>query len=307
MAGRCWPGYVLSVAAVLLWRRYSEPAADFEAGPAVVIENLVVHLIYYPAIVEVVVFLRNTERRLERMVDARTVELRAEIDQRQQAQVALRKLGAELSDAEDGERRRIAYDIHDALSQMLGVVKLNLETAVAESPLDSRQHERLADLVQIVGDLIRQTRDLTFDLHPSMLDDLGLVPTLKGFANDFHRRTMADVTINEVGERKNIPSSLASYLFRATKELMNNAVKHGNAKEIVVAVHWIDGCMRVVVDDDGSGFDPAAPTRVNGHRGLGLAGIDERLNSLGGKLLLESQPGQGTRVVLETPLSAQYS
>ena len=155
----------------------------------------------------------------------------------------------------------------------------------------------------MVDDLIRQTREMTFDLHPSMLDHFGLVPTLQRFAEDFQRRTLSEVTISEMGERVVLQSTLASYLFRAIKEVVNNAVKHGNAKEIIVAIHWDPLQMRTVIDDDGKGFDPVQALAPQVRRGLGLAGMDERLTSLGGKLGVESQPGNGARVILEVPVN----
>jgi signal transduction histidine kinase len=317
--GGRWPGYFLVAIAIVLWQHFSEPASDYDGKVSIiswgahtyleyhpyVLWNVSVHLIYNPMVVEVVLYLKNTERRLERTVESRTAELRQQIAERERAEASLHKLATQLSEAEDVERRRIAYDIHDYLSQMLGVLKLNLETAIIESPIDSRQHERLADTISVVDNLIRQTRELMFDLHPAMLDDLGLVPTLQGFADEFHRRTMADVTVSETGDRKPISTPLASYLFRAIKELVNNSVKHGNAAEVIVAVHWIDGCVRVVVDDDGCGFDPTAKLAPHVRRGLGLASIGERMASLGGKLHLDSQPGQGARAILETPLSVK--
>ncbi len=185
--------------------------------------------------------------------------------ERRRAEASLRSLAAQLSAAEDAERRRVAHDIHDAVSQMLGVVKLNLQTAVAETPDGCRPNERVADVIGVVDDLIRQTRDLTFDLHPAMLDDFGLVPTLAEFAGQFGRRTSTDVTVTEVGGRPDPPPppAVASYLFRATKEVISNAVRHGRAREMVVTVHWPAGGagprpVRVVVDDDGGGFDPAS-------------------------------------------------
>jgi signal transduction histidine kinase len=298
------PAYLLTILAISLWYRFSLPAADHLQPLDVRMWNIFIRLIYYPAVAETAIYLRNTERRLNRLVERRTSELRLEIVERERAQAGLRKLGVQLSEAEDAERRRIAYDIHDALSQMLGVVKLNLETAVAESPIDSRQYHRLSDVVNVINDLIRQTREMTFDLHPSMLEDLGLVPTLKGFADEFRRRTMTDVSVSEAGEPQKLPTSLASYLFRSVKELVSNAVRHGNAKEIVITAHWLDGCLRIVVDDDGKGFEPDTALAPNVRRGLGLAGIDERLSSLGGKLRVESQPGQGARVILETPVAS---
>ena len=105
--------------------------------------------------------------------------------------------------------------------------------------------------------------------------------------------------MTEVGPRPDPPPPLplSSYLFRATKEVISNAVRHGNTREVVVAVHWPDGGagrpMRVVVDDDGGGFDPAVAMAPHARRGLGLAGIAERLAGLGGRLRLESQLGRG--------------
>jgi two-component system sensor histidine kinase DegS len=147
---------------------------------------------------------------------------------------------------------------------------------------------------------------MTFDLHPSMLDHFGLIPTLQRFAQDYSKRTHAEVTVSESGDRTELPASLASYLFRAIKELVNNAVKHGNAKEIIIAIHWDPGHMRTVVDDDGSGFDPVKATEPRARRGLGLAGIDERLTSFGGRLRIESQEGSGARIILEVPVDRQH-
>lgn len=303
-AGR-WPGYFISLIATAFWMQYSEPLSDYTAGVPVLLWNLFVHLVYYPAVVEVLLKLRNMERRLEELVNARTAELRAEITERQRVEMSLRKLAIQLSEAEDGERRRIAYDLHDALSQMLSVVKLNLDMIISESGVNGRHYGRLSEIVKMVNELIHQTRDLTFNLHPTMLDDLGLVPTLKGFADEFHRRTMATLVVNELGDHRNLPSPLASYLFRAIKELVNNAVKHGKAREIIVTIHWLESEMRIVVDDDGGGFDTEQAMVPGVRRGLGLAGIDERLTSLGGRLRLESESGQGARAILEVPLTPQ--
>ncbi len=309
--GGRWPGYLTAVTAAVVWVCIPrDPRLQSSSGFALVVGSLVPRLVIYPAVVELLTLLQEAERRLRRAVAARTAELEREVAERRRAEAALRSLAAQLSAAEDAERRRVAHDIHDALSQMLGVVKLNLQTAVAETPAGCRPSDRVVDVISVVNDLIRQTRDLTFDLHPSMLDDFGLVPTLAEFAGQFGRRTNTDVTVTEVGGRPHPPPPLAvaSYLFRATKEVISNAVRHGRAREMVVAVHWpAVGAgprpVRVVVDDDGGGFDPALALAPHARRGLGLAGIAERLAGLGGRLRLESQPGRGARVILEVPLA----
>ena len=303
--GGRWPGYVLLVAANTAWFFCGRPSTDI--GIAVNVTNMSIRVAFHLMVIELLGKIRDFGRDLERSVLERTAQLRSEVVERQRAEVALRKLAGQLSAAEDVERRRIAYDIHDALSQMLGLAKMNLETVVAETPTDSRQFDRLADVVKVMNDLIRQTRAMTFDLHPSMLDHFGLVPTLERFAEDFRERTMADVSITESGNRLKLPSTLASYMFRAVKEVANNAIKHGNAKEIIIAIHWEENQIRCVIDDDGSGFDPQKALAPQIRRGLGLAGMDERLSSLGGSLRVESQPGNGARVILEVPISDMLS
>jgi signal transduction histidine kinase len=302
-------GHLVNLASGLVWWETGLLMGPLEprltGTPSYDVLNFVIRFVFYGLLVEMLVFLRGVGRQLEESVGERTAELRLEIADRLAAQESLRKLAAQLSAAEDVERRKLAYDIHDALSQMLGLVKMNLETVVAETAIDSKQFDRLSDVVKTVDDLIRQTREMTFDLHPSMLDHFGLIPTLQKFAQDFSRRTHAEVSVTESGNRQTLPSELASYLFRATKELVNNAVKHGNAREIILSMHWDQPLLRIVVDDDGQGFDPQRAFQPQHRRGLGLAGIDERMTSFGGKLSIESQPGNGTRIILEAPSTGQ--
>jgi two-component system sensor histidine kinase DegS len=156
----------------------------------------------------------------------------------------------------------------------------------------------------LVNELIQRSRTLTFELHPAMLDDLGLAPTLRRYAQEFSRHARIEVTVSEVGPPRKLPTAVASYLFRAIKELLHNAAKHGRANEIVASLHWEPQLLRAVIDDDGAGFDPGSVLAPGGARGLGLAGIRERLIALGGSLRLESGAGQGTRAVLELPLTA---
>lgn len=300
--GGRWPGYGIGLGVIIAWWLIGKGDVGLPAYRPAQWFNLLLRVVYYPFVIELIVTRRGMQRRLEKLVDIRTAELREQVAVRQRAEESLHKLAAQLSAAEDAQRRQLAYDIHDSLSQMLGVVKMNLEAGLAEATAGTHHHARLRELVGICNDLIQRTREFTFDLHPPLLDDLGLVPALRGFAEEMHRRSKTEFTITESGDRRNIPLPLASYLFRAAKELAHNALKHGKAAEVIIAVHWLDDRLRLVVDDDGSGFDPTA--NAQGRRGLGLAGIRERMATLGGQLRLDSQPGQGARVVLETPLPA---
>ena len=153
----------------------------------------------------------------------------------------------------------------------------------------------------MVNELIDRSRTLTFDLHPAMLDHLGLVPTLRQYAEQFARRANLEVTISDDGAVQPLAPPLANYLFRSVKELLSNAARHGKARQIVVSVYWAVSSLRIIIDDDGDGFDSSALFASQTGKGLGLVGIRERLLSLGGKLWLESTVGQGTRVGLELP------
>jgi signal transduction histidine kinase len=296
-----WAGSLMALAsaAVSLWvdiagaRPYSHPLYAFL--------NAAITLIFFHVVVALLSAWKGFGARLTRMVEQRTAELRQQIAHREQAADRIKKLAAELSQAEASERRRIAYDVHDSLGQMLTLLKLNLETLAATAQPQPNFSSRLTDTLKIVEELIEQTRALTFDLHPAMLDDLGLAQTLRWYATQFEGRANVEVTVSEHGQRRQLPQTVSSYLFRAVKELLNNAVKHGRAREIVMGLHWEGTMLRLVVDDDGAGFQPAE-TLPASHRGLGLAGIRERLASFGGAVRLETGDGQGTRVILEAPL-----
>jgi len=244
--------------------------------------------------------------RIENLVNERTVSLQAELLQRQRAEEAIHNLASQLSVAEDAERRKLAHDIHDTLGQTLTVIKMNLE-AVAEAGHDQSQVKRIRDSLGLVENLIQQTRTLTFELYPAMLDHLGLVPTIRRYSEQFQTQTGVQLTVSELGEPRTLSNQAANYLFRSIKELINNATKHGKAQEVLITVHWRPDAFSIVVDDDGCGFDPVAALSPKAHPGLGLAGIQERLRSLGGELCVESAPGEGARIILELKLDRNHA
>jgi PAS domain S-box-containing protein len=237
---------------------------------------------------------------------AARVETANLLQETQKRERELRALASELSSTEDRERRKLALSIHDSLGQMLSVVKLKLLALCREADGKLPVAHDLADLLQLVDQLIQQTRSLTFDLYPAMLDDLGLVPTLKWYRSQFGDQTGIKVEIAEFGQAVVLPTPVVTYLFRAVKELLHNIAKHACAKEVVLSVYWQGQRVRVVVVDDGCGVDMSrhndgAPPSG----GLGLVGIRERIDSLGGKFVFESWPGRGTQVTLEVPLDTQ--
>jgi signal transduction histidine kinase len=264
--------------------------------------NELIGLIGLATVVVLLSKVKSMSELLDRKVEERTAALTEEIGERKRAEESLRTLAVQLSDAEEAERTRMAADIHDSIGQSLSVLKLNLGVLAGRLGDKAQPLPDLVESLHLIDDIVQQVRTFTFRIHPAMLEDLGLIPTLHWFAEQFEAHAGSQVTVSESGERQTLPVPLRTYLFRAIKELVNNAAKHGRAKVIVVAVHWRSGGIRVVIDDDGSGFDAIEALAPQHRSGLGLAGIRERLRTLDGHLTVESKPGEGARVILEITL-----
>lgn len=303
-------GLVMAVASSLAWLLTILHEVGVRHHKILLIVDAVLRFLVYAGAAILLSAWRDAGRRLKATVEQRTAALQAEVVERKLAQDALQSLALELAEAEEAQRRQFAHDIHDAVGQNLSLLKLNLEALrrdnTTDSPTESTvSQSRLDNGIQAVDDLIQQTRTLTFELYPAPLDDLGLAPALQWQAEDFHRRVGARVSVLEHGLRMNLPMVMAHYLFRAIKELIGNAIKHGGADEVIVSLHWQVVGMRIVVDDDGCGFDTRFSPPVGQRRGLGLRGIRERLTALRGTMQIESQLREGTRVILELPVLPQ--
>jgi signal transduction histidine kinase len=295
-------GFVMAVVSIIVWR-FSDKAVAISAqnvSPYIDWFNIAIRTAFFLMTVVLLATWREIGAGLEHVVTERTISLSDEVAERKAAEQALHTLAMQLAEAEDIERRRLAHDIHDALGQTLSLLKFRLESAAADGQDVGATRQALADALDLIEKLIAQTRTLTFDLHPPMLDDLGLAAALRWYGKEFKRQSGVEVQINELGESRKAPMSVNTYLFRSIKELINNGLKHGRASEIFVTLHWHDSQVRAVVDDNGAGCNPMALSHATG---LGLAGIRERATTLGGKLLMESEPGKGCRAILQLPLT----
>jgi signal transduction histidine kinase len=206
---------------------------------------------------------------------------------RRSAEGRLRQLSGRLIAAQEDERSRIARDLHDDASQRLALLAIEL---------DQRQAQSLADGVRALSaDLHR----IAHQLHPAILDQLGLLPAARRFAGELAARH--GLTIDVVSERwpEALPRDAALVLYRVVQEALQNAVKHSGAARVEIAFRGGDDELTVRVADQGRGF---APEQLEGTHGLGLAGMRERLRLVGGGLRLESVPGRGT--ILEAWLPA---
>ncbi|MGN6371303.1 MAG: ATP-binding protein [Phycisphaerae bacterium] len=310
--GAWWGGKRAGVATAMLssmvWLTANLSSGDVKANSFVPYWNALSLVCAFTVVALLVHVRHQLEKKVEEMVEEKTVSLTAEVAERKRAEEAVHRLAAQLSAAEEVQRRRLAQDIHDTLGQTLTVLKMNLESLLDGGA--EQRVPRLRDSLQLIENMIQQTRTMTFELYPAMLDDLGLLPTVRRYGEQMHARAGIQLTISEIGTGRKIPAPIANYLFRSIKELINNAWKHGRAEEVLITVHWRgdseSGGVRVVVDDDGCGFDTASAA-TQATRGLGLASIKERITSLGGKVDIESSAGKGTRVIVELPTTEASS
>ncbi|MDO9147972.1 MAG: chemotaxis protein CheB [Hydrogenophaga sp.] len=224
----------------------------------------------------------------------------------QERTAKLRTLAAALALAEERERRTLAQDLHDHLGQLIALIKLKA-AALSGLKLNAPQRQALAECTDAVDETSRKLRAMTFQLSPPLLYDLGLIPALDWLADEILHIYKLRVSIHDDGLAKPLDPSVGATLFRAVRELLINVAKHAQVETATVAVHVTTTHdegerLNITVSDAGTGFDPDTLSTHNGRGGFGLLSVRERLDYLGGKMRIDSRPGDGTSVTLSVPL-----
>jgi len=201
-----------------------------------------------------------------------------------------------INEALEQESRRIALLLHDELGQSLFAAELSLSEL--EVRVDSRHREEVRKIVKMLYQIEEQMRSLSHEVRPTVLDDLGLVPALEFLAGGIFKRKGITVSIRASFQGRLAPAVEAA-LFRIVQEALANVVRHSKADYVEVALEKNGNMLSCSVSDDGLGFDTGSLTRRSD--GLGLSGIRERLNSIGGTLKIQSEPGQGTQLLMLIP------
>jgi two-component system sensor histidine kinase UhpB len=213
----------------------------------------------------------------------------------------LRALAAQLAEAEDVERQRLASELHDQVGQNLTALGINLNIIQAQMPEDTsvQVRFRLDDAHTLVEQTTEQIRDVMANLRPPVLDDYGLVAALGWYGEQFSRRT--NITTKVEGEEliPRLAARVENALFRITQEALTNVAKHAQATQVVVKVDLGENCLRLMVDDDGIGFTTKHLEEYAGDQGWGILTMTERAEAIGGNFLIESSHNQGTRVIVE--------
>lgn len=210
----------------------------------------------------------------------------------------LQRLAGELLTAQSEERRAIARELHDEMGQQLAALRINLQVLAAHCN-DEALHQRLDDSLAIVQQTIEQVRGRALDLHPAILDDLGLAAALQWLCERQSQRAGVPIRLIDGPALPTVPPAVALACFRIAQEAIANALHHGQPHNIDVLLSVEDGMLELLVADNGSGFVPLD----GAHTSLGLLGMRERAEQLGGHLMLQSQHNQGTRVQVRIPMT----
>ncbi|MEY2494143.1 MAG: hypothetical protein QOJ45_635 [Verrucomicrobiota bacterium] len=214
----------------------------------------------------------------------------------------LRSLARRLEEARESERRHLSRELHDQIGQALTAAKINTEMLRAAVPSDlvARVNENAA----ILEGLLQQTRQISLDLRPPLLDDLGLAPALRWYVDQQAKRAGLEFKFSADPRADDVPSHIQTACFRLAQEAITNAVRHADARLLNVELRRTDASLRLLVRDDGKGFDVAsAKARARQGASLGLLGLKERAALAGGSARITSSPGEGATVEILLPLN----
>jgi len=218
-----------------------------------------------------------------------------------ESQEELRALGAQLISAQEDERRRLSRELHDDMNQRLAVVALQIQSIQSTLPESDPMKETLQHLNEEVSSLSDSVRHLAYQLHPSILDDLGLVVALQSSIKDFSQWENIPVTFQPRDVPHTLPQDIASCVYRVTQECLRNVAKHAEASHVSVEVTGLESGLQLVITDNGKGFTTEAVRR--GKHGLGLIGMKERIRVVQGTFDVKASMGKGTTITAWIPLS----
>ena len=219
----------------------------------------------------------------------------------EEANHQLRFLSRRLFEVQEEERRHLARELHDEIGQALTAAKINLQSVTGNG--GSANFARLQETTAILDRLLGQVRQISLDLRPSMLDDLGLVPALRSLLDQQGRRASVAVRFSAENMPEKLDPEIQTTCFRIAQEAITNAVRHADATQIDVDLRCENGKLRLLIRDNGIGFDVESVRAQTA--GLGLVGMEERAALVGGQAKITSSPSKGTTIEVFLPLMSR--
>ncbi len=220
----------------------------------------------------------------------------------------LRNLSVHLETVREEERRNIAHDLHDETSQVVASLNAHLEAAMGTLPVDASNTKVILRQAQALSiNILDQIYKLIYELHPPMLDDLGLVASISWLIDNSLKAAGVKVDFKTAGRVRRLPRQLEATIFRVVQEALSNIVRHAGASNAGVDLHFRKGIITVDITDDGSGFDlEEAMSLKDGLRGFGLIGMKERVELANGTFNIQANPGSGSEINIEIPFNLAH-
>lgn len=243
-----------------------------------------------------------TERKIaEQMLISAKDEMEVKVAERTselaRANAQLQSFAARMVRVQEEEKKRIARDLHDQIGQSLTALKLMISQATR---LTSKQATpTLTEAQKVLSELMGQVREMSLNLRPSMLDDLGLLPALTWHFEKYQNQTKIKVIFNHKGLQRHFSPVIAETGYRVVQEALTNAAKYAGVTEVQIDAWADENTLTLRVEDSGRGF---APAKIASNVSFGLRGMSERLSAVGGNLQVVSEPGSGTILTAVIPL-----
>lgn len=214
---------------------------------------------------------------------------------------ATRFRASQIINAQEQERKRIARELHDETSQL--ITSLLISLALLEELVTTEEaHERVAETRKLAHQTLRAIRNLSIDLRPSALDDLGLLPAIRWYIKEYQQKCGIAVDLRTSGFKERLPTEVETALYRIMQEALTNTARHAKAHKVKITMKEDSQAIHVLIRDDGTGFDVDGVMRSPYQdRGLGLVGMNERAVLLNGALNIASEVGHGTTIKAEIP------
>ncbi|MBE0636261.1 response regulator [Candidatus Bipolaricaulota bacterium] len=239
--------------------------------------------------------------RLEEQVKERTAALVQSQEDLRSLASKLRRLGAHSLASEENERKRLARDLHDLVGQNLTVLGIAIQRLAAKCVTEEAR-SILDDAQTLLYETVERVHNVMSELRPPVLDDYGIASAIRWYAEQFAERTGLPITVEGVDLSGHLDANVETALYRVTQEAVTNIVRHAQASKADINVTSDQKAVRIVISDDGIGFDPDHIREPGSAGGWGHIGMRERIELIGGSLSIESARGRGTRVVMEVPL-----
>jgi signal transduction histidine kinase len=226
------------------------------------------------------------------------------LEQSRQMQEQLRRLSRQLLSAQEEERKKISRELHDEIAQTLTGINIRLASLKTEALVNTRGLQRkIASTQRLIEKSVDIVHQFARDLRPTVLDDLGLIPALHSFMKSFAKRTGVHAHLTAFAAVEKLDPAKRTALFRVAQEALTNVARHAQASRVEVSIQKLPGRVCMIIKDDGKSFQVQRVLHAKGNKHLGLLGMRERLEMIGGSLGIESAPGKGTTIRAQIPLT----